>query len=137
MWESIPSGKVAVATNDKVHVTGHVGRCKAFIVFETNENEIVKKEIRENTFTHHGRGGHENHEHHHGEGQQHGHENLIEALKDCSHLIFQSGGLRLIENLKENGINPVCTLERDAETAVQKLLKGELVIEEDASCGQH
>jgi len=129
--------RIAVATNDSIHVTGHVGRCKAFIVFETNGNEIVKKEIRENTFTHHSARGHDHHEHHHGEGHHHSHHNLIEALRDCSHLIFRSAGWGLIEKLRENNIVPICTHERDAETAVQKLLKGELEIIEDAVCAHN
>lgn len=135
--------KIAVATNDGIHVTGHVGRCKAFIIFETNENGITSKKVVENTFTHHAQGHHHDHEHDHdhGHGHQHGgghgHSGLIDALGDCSHLIFQSAGPGLIANLVENNITPVATMEKEAETAVSKLLKGELEIEEDPSCGHH
>ena len=47
------SKKIAVATNDNVLVAGHVGRCKAFLIYETDGSKIISKEIRENSFTHH------------------------------------------------------------------------------------
>ncbi len=51
---------IAVASDDKVHVSGHIGRCKSFIVFKTDKEKILNKEIRENVFTNHHRG----HQHH-------------------------------------------------------------------------
>lgn len=131
--------KIAVATNDKVRVTGHLGRCRSFLVYETNDSEILKKELRENTFTHH-RMHNENeheHQHHHGEGQAHSHQALVDGLNDCSHVIFQSGGWRVIEDLQANNITPVLTDERIADEAVLKFLKGELVTKEDNSCDHH
>jgi predicted Fe-Mo cluster-binding NifX family protein len=128
--------KIAAATNDNINITGHVGRCRAFIVYNIDEGKISNKEIRENTFTHHA-AGQQNHEHHHGEGHHHGHQNLIDALKDCSYLLFQGGGWRLIEDLKANNIKPFLTSESNAEGAVEKLLKGELKEESDLTCYSH
>lgn len=128
--------KIAVATNDNIKVAGHVGRCKAFLVFETEEKQILNKVIRINSFTHHGQQGH-NHEHHPGEGHGHGHHNLIEGLKDCDVLIFNHGGWRLIDDLKANNIEPVLTDELIAEEAVLKYVKGELVINEENVCQSH
>jgi predicted Fe-Mo cluster-binding NifX family protein len=129
--------KIAVATNNNTSITGHVGRCRAFIIFNIEDNKIVNTEIRENTFTHHVMGQNHNHEHHHGEGERHGHENLVDALKDCTYLLFQGGGWRLIEDLKANNIKPFLTSEKIAQTAVEKLLKGELKEEENLTCNQH
>ena len=129
--------KIAVATNDNLKVAGHVGRCKAFLVFETEEKKILNKVIRINSFTNHGQHGHHHHEHNHGEGHGHGHHNLVEGLKDCEVLIFNHGGWRLINDLKANNIEPVLTDEPIAEEAVLKYLKGELVINEENVCQGH
>jgi predicted Fe-Mo cluster-binding NifX family protein len=131
--------KIAVATNDNQSVAGHVGRCRAFIVFETNDSQIVKKEIRENSFTNHMQHRENDEEHHHGEGHGHGHNhhNLLNGLKDCQVLIFNHGGWRLIEDLKANNIIPVLTDERLAEDAVTKYIKGELIINEENVCQGH
>jgi predicted Fe-Mo cluster-binding NifX family protein len=130
--------KIAVATNDQVRVTGHLGRCRSFLVYETNDSEILKRELRENTFTHHmTHPGEEHGHHHHGEGEAHSHQGLVDGLNDCSHVIFQSGGWRVVEDLKNNNITPVLTDENLADEAVLKFLKGELVTKEDNSCNHH
>ncbi len=130
--------KIAVATNDEIHVTGHVGRCRMFIVYDTNNKEIISREVRENSFTHHRAEGHEEHHQHHGENSHnHSHANLIEGLKDCNYLIFQSGGWRVIEDLKNNGIVPFLTDEKIADEAVKKLLIGTLDEKPDNTCKSH
>lgn len=136
--------KIAVASNNSVKVSGHLGRCKAFVVFETNENEILYKEIRENTFRHHGsehgNHGHDEEHHHgygHGEGGGHNHNALIEIIKDCNHVIFQSGGWRIIEDLQTNNINPILTDEEYAEEAVKKFLSGKLETKDENTCRHH
>jgi len=129
--------KIAVATNDGTNITGHLGRCKTFIIYNIEDNKIVNSEIRDNIFTHHMMGGDQNTGHHHGEEHGHGHQNLVNALKDCSTLLFQSGGWRLVEDLKANNIKPFLTSEMTAQTAVEKLLKGELKEENDLTCYSH
>lgn len=124
--------KIAVASNNGINVSGHVGRCKSFLIFETNGKEIIKTELRENTFTSHGE-----HHHSHHEGQHHSHQNLIDGLKDSEVLIFNHGGWRLIEDLKANNITPILTNETIAEEAVIKYLKGELQNIEENSCAGH
>lgn len=128
--------KIAVASNNKTSVAGHVGRCKGFLIYETDENSILNKNYIDNTFTHHRLHPHEEHQHghHHGEGGGHSHEKLIQALNGCSALIFQSGGWRLIEELEANSIKTVLTDEKIADDAVTKYLKGELVTKEENSC---
>jgi len=105
------------------------------MVYETDDSKILNKELRQNTFTHHMTHPEEEHGHHnHGEGEVHSHQGLIEGLTDCSHVIFQSGGWRVVEDLKSNNITPVLTDEKIADEAVLKFLKGELVTKEDNSC---
>ena len=127
--------KIAVATNDNQTVAGHVGRCKAFIVYQTDGLKTLNKEIRINSFTHH---DHNNeHQQHQGEGHGHGHNNLIEGLKDCEILIFNRGGMRLIEDLKAHNITPILTNEKQAEDAVLKYLTGDLIVNEENVCRGH
>ncbi len=126
--------KIAVATNNKETVAGHVGKCKAFLVYEIENEKIKRIELRENTFTNHNR---DQHQHHHGYGGGHGHGRLVEGLKDCSTLIFKSGGWRMIENLQENNIHPIITDEKIADTAVEKFIKGELEEQELTGCNEN
>ncbi len=128
------SGKIAVATDNGRNIAGHVGRCKSFLIFETNGKEIVNREVRENSFTHH----RQHHEEHNHEGHHHNHQNLIDGLKDCNVLIFNHGGWRLIEDIKAHNITPILTNETIAEEAVKKYLNGELInIEENVCAGHH
>ena len=127
--------KIAIASNDLKHVTGHLGRCKSFIIYNAVSGKITGKEIRQNTFTHHSQGNHgEQHHHEHGGGHHHSHAALVDALKDCEAVIFQSGGWRVIEDLKAGNIVPFLTDERMADEAAEKYLKGELSQKEDNTC---
>ena len=131
--------KVAVATNDNQTIAGHVGRCRAFIVFETDSSRIMNREIRENNFTHHHQQGEndQEHHHHHNEEHAHSHHSLIDGLRDCEAVIFTSGGWRLSEDLKAHNLTPILTNEKIAEDAVLKYLKGELIINEENACRGH
>jgi len=129
--------KIAVVTDDEIKIAGHVGRCKGFLVFETEDNKIVNRETRMNTFTHHQQHGHSHHGHNPGAGHNHSHHELIDGLKDCEALIFSHGGWRLIEDLKSNNIKPILTDEELAEDAVKKYLDGTLIINEDNACQGH
>ena len=126
--------KIAVATNDNQSVAGHVGRCKAFIVYETEGSKTINKEIRMNSFTHH---NHNKEQHQQGEGHGHSHHNLIEGLKDCKVLIFNHGGWRLIDDLKAHNIIPFLTDEKLVEDAVLKYLSGDLIVNEENVCRGH
>jgi len=132
-------GKIAIATNDQKRVTGHIGRCRAFMVYEIDGEKIVNKELRENLFTNHRRGG-EHHQHpahsagRHGEGGEHRHTHLIEGLKDCKYLISSGGGWRVVEDLKQHNIATLFTDVELIEDAVNKFIKGELKNETDLVC---
>ena len=127
------SGKIAIATDDQKRVTGHIGRCRGFAVYEINDGKILNKEARENLFTQHRRSrqGHQ----HHGQGEgRHSHEHLINGLKDCSCLISSGGGWRVVEDLKRHNITTLFTNEELIEDAINKFIKGELKNETDLVC---
>lgn len=128
--------KIAVASNNQIKVSGHLGRAKSFLIYEVENSKVINKETIINNFTHHVQHDHREgtpQGHIHGEGI-HSHAGLIEGLKDCSHIIFQSGGWRIIEDLKLNNIIPVLTDEEFADTAVEKFLNGTLLQKEEIGC---
>jgi len=125
------AGKIAVATNDQKSVTGHIGKCKSFVVYEIDGDKIIKREVRENLFTNH-RMMHQSHQHQ-GEGG-HSHTHLIEGLKDCKYLISRGGGWRVVEDLKQHNITTLFADVELIEDAVNKFIKGELKNEMDLVC---
>ena len=62
--------KIAVASDDYKTVSGHVGQCKGFIIYEIENGKIVDAQRRKNIFTQHagGRGNQENRRRHTGGG---------------------------------------------------------------------
>jgi predicted Fe-Mo cluster-binding NifX family protein len=124
--KSLFKGKIAVATNDLTRVTGHIGRCRAFMVYEIDGDKILNKELRENLFTNHRRNKHSHHQHR-GEGEgRHSHEHLIDGLKDCRYLISKGGGWRVVEDLKQHNIKTLFAEVELIEEAVNQFIKGEL-----------
>ena len=123
-------GKIAIATNDLVRVTGHIGKCKAFMVYEIEGDKILNKELRENLFTNHRMNP--SHQHHNDGGHSHTH--LIEGLKDCTYLISKGGGWRVVEDLKENNITTLFTDVVLIENAVDKFIKDQLENDEKLVC---
>ena len=129
--------KIAVATDNFKEITGHVGRCKGFLILQVENGEIKNRDERENTFTNHGRVGHGHGGSHHSEEHKRGHERLAESLSDCSHLIGKGIGWRLVNDLKVYNIQPIITSEDDAEMASIKFERGELEILDDSECHAH
>lgn len=134
--------KIAIATDDFINVTGHVGRCKGFLIFDVENGKILKEERIENNFTNHSRGISKEvgkvHGHNHGEQNgSSGHGRLSEGLKGCSHLICHGAGWRLVDDLKAQNIELVLTHEKDAKTTALKFENKELEIDENMVCHSH
>lgn len=129
--------RIAVASDDNINVTGHVGKCREFLIFDVVDGEVLKKEIRKNSFTDHVLGLHEDghNGHGNGHGNNEGHKRLASGLKDCQYLISHGMGWRLVEDLKSFGIEPLVTSELDAKTAVIKLEEGTLKTNDNLICG--
>ena len=129
--KAVFSGKIAVATNNQKNVTGHIGKCKFFEVYEIACGKIISRELRENDFTNHRM---KHHQHHHGEIGGHNHAHLIEGLKDCKYLISNGGGWRVVEDLKRYNINTIFTNENLIEDTLSKFLAGELENDNELTC---
>lgn len=123
--------KVAVATDDFVSVTGHIGRCTGFLVFEIENDTVINVEQRENNFTHHKTSSDHNHSH------GHSHASLVEGLSDCKALICTSAGWRLQDDFKSAGKELIFTRENLAEEAALKYSNGSLEINTEGACRAH
>jgi len=129
--------KIAIASDDGITITGHVGKCEMFIVFDINNKEITNIEKRLNSFTMHKKGEPQHGQHNH-EGIGAGsHTGIIDGLKDCNYLFCCSGGPGLIEDLKLSGIQTILTGKMEAEKAVNMFLDDKLENEPDRECKEH
>ena len=127
--------KIAVATDDFKTVTGHVGRCNGFLVYEVENGEILSQEKRENNFTNHKKENHDSHNHSHEHG--HSHSDLVDGLTDCSHLICTSAGWRLQDDFKNANKELVFTNEEIAEEVAKKFSLGTLEVNGEGACHSH
>ena len=142
--------KIAVASDDYKTVSGHVGRCRGFIIYEIENGKIVESERRKNSFTHHSR-GRQQEEHRYrnsgrgagegrgrgsgqGAGNRQGHQRLAEGLSDCKYLISLGMGWRLVDDLKSEGITPIVTGITNIEEAALKAAGGKLKNVDDGIC---
>lgn len=130
--------RIAVASDDGINVTGHVGKCRRFLIIDVENGEILKKEIRKNSFTDHSIGKNEKSNHGNGHGGGHGnndgHKRLAEGLKDCKYLISHGMGWKLVEDIKSFGIEPLVTSETNAEQAAIMLEEGKLKMKDNLIC---
>jgi len=128
--------RIAVATDDGIHVAHHTGRCAGFLIFDDADGDVVQVESRRNDFTDHARGQCSG-EGHGAAHAHHGHGSLLAALSDCQVLISRGMGPRLVKDLAANRISAVVCAEVDAAQAARRLVRGELVAAEGASCPNH
>ena len=117
--------KIAVAISNGSAVSTHFGRSDGFAVFDVEDNTIVGREQRTNTFTAHAQGQCDGAGHHHSDS--HGHGDIVNALADCSVVLCGGMGRRAAEDLLASGIRPI-VIEGPltAEDAVSAYLSGNL-----------
>ncbi len=48
--------KIAIPSDDQVHIAGHFGRTRGFLIYDVNGNKINEKVYVENNFTRHVQG---------------------------------------------------------------------------------
>ncbi len=115
--------KIAIVTDDKENIAMHFGRALGFMIYEIEDNKIINKEYRENTFTGHVRGehNHENNEH-----QSSTHSRILNALNDCSVVISRGMGRRIYDDLKSANIEAYITDKIKLNDAINAYIEGEL-----------
>jgi predicted Fe-Mo cluster-binding NifX family protein len=127
--------KIAVASEDGISISHHFGRSRSFLIFEVEDQKVVDRTVRDNTFTAHAMGECQEgveHNHHHGHGA------IVEALKDCEAVLCYGMGWRAAEELKQNGIQAfLVPAEMSPEDAVNKHLTGDLGVAGEFCRCQH
>lgn len=129
--------RIAVASNDKIHVTRDVDNCSELVIIDVLDGEIVKKEIRKNIFIDHALGKHEEYKQSNGHGGERGnneHKRSTDGIKDCQYLISHGMGWKLVRDIKSYGIEPLVITELNAEKAAIMLEEGRLKMKDSFIC---
>jgi len=102
-------------------ITEHAGHCRKFWIYETNETEILDKQLLELSpeQSFHNSSPHDSH-----------------PLDHVQVLIAGGMGAKLLRRLEAKGIEAVITKEKDLDKAIAAYLDGSLVREE-AECHEH
>jgi len=120
---------IAVSTIDGTTICGHLGKCKDFIIYETDGKSIMGKRLLST-------GGACP-----GHGDDHGspHTHNVSPFDGCHAVITQGMGQGMFNGLVQAGIRPVITEQTDPDSAVMKFLGGELSGPAKATCecGSH
>jgi predicted Fe-Mo cluster-binding NifX family protein len=113
--------KIAVASQNQKAITGHIGHCRRFWLYEIADKTIQSKTLLELS------------------AEQSFHNSSPDAphpLDDVQVLISGGLGKNLARRLERKGIDVVVTQETDIEKAITAYLEGTL-IREKAECNGH
>ena len=126
--------KIAVASADGTSISRHFGQSACFIVFDVENGEVKRREVRDNIYTAHAQGDCDGREHH----DHHSHSAVVEALQDCEALLCLGMGWRAAEDLAAKGIK-ACILPQECapEAAVLLYAKGGLQSGGERFCRCH
>lgn len=118
--------RFAVATDDGAEVARHTGRCRRFMIFDAENGAAIRRADRENQFTEHVRGHHQEDAAEHAPHGGHAHDDLLKALSDCQALVSRGMGPRLVQDLEQHGITPhVCDVD-SVDAAAERFAQGKL-----------
>ena len=125
--------KIAVPTNDGVSIAEHFGRSAGFLLFQTENDRITSREMKENTAQHtHAQSSCGNHAEPAG---AHDHTAILATLAGCDVVICAGMGWRAAEALKQAGVREVIvTRPGPVEERVEAYLKGELTGASESFC---
>ena len=131
--------KIAVPSDDGIMIAGHFGKSTHFLVFETQDGQIVRIETRSNTHATSVEGGCGNTGHHgHGHNHTHNHEDIVGLLQDCTVVICHGMGHCAANALRNQGIEPIVVDEVVlAQAAVEAYLAGNLTASTKSFCRCH
>ncbi len=123
--------KIAIPTNDNINISSHFGRTKGFVICEIDNDEVIKKEYKQNTFTGHAQGLHSDAEHEHG---NHSHKGIFDAIGDCEIVIAGGMGRRLYNDFEQKNIKVFVTKEINIDRALDLFFNSELDNNSDKCC---
>jgi predicted Fe-Mo cluster-binding NifX family protein len=123
--------KIAVITDDGTSISRHFGRAPFYAVFTIEDDQIVKREVREKTghhqFVHEEGLVDEQGRHGFGPGSEDRHASMAQAIKDCDVLLCGGMGWGAFESMKQAGIKAVVTDLMSIDDAVRAYLDGTIV----------
>jgi predicted Fe-Mo cluster-binding NifX family protein len=119
---------IAVSTTDGKTICGHLGKCRSFIIFETDGKEIKDRRTISAGGLCPGHGP---------EAGAQGHN--VSPFDGCQAVITQGMGQGMLNSLAAAGIQPVMTNLTDPDAAVMDFLSGRLsgTARSNCSCGEH
>ena len=123
--------RIAAITDDGKTISQHFGRAPFYAVLTIENDEIVKREMRDklghHQFVH--EEGHldEQGRHGFGPGSQSRHASMATAISDCDVLLCRGMGWGAYESMKQSGIETIVTDIPNIEEAVQAYLDGSIV----------
>ena len=102
---------IAVASQDKRHITGHAGRCRKFLIYKVDNAQILSKDLLEfpEELSFHQSSPNDPH-----------------PLDEMAVLINGGMGQGLARRLANKGIMSVITTRKDPDSAVMDFLNGSL-----------
>ena len=102
---------IAVASQDRRHITGHTGRCRKFFIYQIDNGNILSKDLLElpEELSFHKSAPNEPH-----------------PLDDMAVLITGGMGQGLARRLANKGIMSVITTRKNPDSAVTDYLSGQL-----------
>jgi len=124
--------KIGVITDDGQTISQHFGRAPYYLVATVENNQIVKRELRNKL----GHAQFANQPHPEEQpGQPHGmdpashnkHLQMAEAIADCEALLCRGMGMGAYESMKARGIRPVVTDIAIVDEAVMAYVQGNIV----------
>jgi predicted Fe-Mo cluster-binding NifX family protein len=127
--------KIAVITEDNVHVSQHFGRAPYYAVITVENGTVTGEEKREKASHQHFSGQEHPGHHEHPAGEAHGHDpvsqgrhaQMAAVISDCQILVCGGMGRGAYESMRASNLIPIVTDVPDIETAVKKYLEGTLV----------
>jgi len=126
--------RIAVFSDDGVHVAPHGGRAGGCLVFHIDGSTIAGSTFRRLVIEDHqcdGRGQDDK------EHLGHNHGRILDLAGDCVAVIGGGMGRRLRDDLWSRGIQALTTEETLATRAVEKFLAGSLESSEERICDHH
>jgi len=118
--------KIAIITEDGVHVSKHFGRAPHYMVVEIEGNTVKGKRLVPKVGHSQFQGMHEErHEEPH-LGSESKHATMSEPIKDCVVLICGGMGMGAYQSLLLRGIRPIITEVDDINQAIAAYLDGKL-----------
>ena len=106
--------KIAIASDDEIHIANHFGRALGFVIFEIENNVILNREYRKNLGKHTGECG------------SCDHDTMINNIKDCNVVISYGMGRRIFPDLSKNNLKAVVTDVDVVDEALKRFINNEL-----------